>query len=85
VPHLIHDQDGDQQHEQPGHGVGGQRVRGPPAPLPGVGDFDQDQRQRDQHRQDGSQPPQQPGRHQATLRDLTPVDPGGRTGPDLLP
>jgi len=75
VEQLIHDQDRDQQHQQPSHGVRRQRVRCPPAPLPGVGEFDDDKRQRNQHRQDGSQPPQPARRHPTTLRELAQVNP----------
>jgi hypothetical protein len=51
--HLVDDQDGDQQYQQPRHGVGGERVEVPPAPHPGVGQITDDQhagQQRDDER-----------------------------------
>jgi len=72
---------GDQQHQQPRHGIRRQRMGRPPASLPGVGELADDKRQGNQHGQDGSGPSEQARRHQMTLREPDPGQSGDRPAP----
>jgi hypothetical protein len=67
--HLVHDQDRDQQHEQPRHRVGAQRVPGPPAPEPANGEV----------------PDHQPGSRAERLIQSQPGRASGRPGQAPLP
>jgi hypothetical protein len=88
VEQLIHHEDRDQQDQQACHSVSRQRVSRPPAPLPGVGELDDDKRQRDQHRQAGSQPPYKARGHPTTLWEPDPDqsrDGAARLEPSVSP